>query len=73
MAKVLIVDDDPEIVDMVKDWLANENYTVEALGCGEAPGGPTSSCPGGVLPSELGDVGMSREPDCLSRARSISV
>ncbi len=33
MAKVLIVDDDPEIVDMVKDWLANENYTVESAVC----------------------------------------
>ncbi len=34
MAKVLIVDDDVEIVDMISDWLKSENYIVEAAHAG---------------------------------------
>ncbi len=35
MAKVLIVEDDPEICTTVKDWLENQLHTVEAVGRGE--------------------------------------
>ncbi len=35
MAKVLIVEDDPEICTTVKDWLENQLHTVEVVGCGE--------------------------------------
>lgn len=35
MAKVLIVEDDPGVCETVKDWLENQNHTVEIVDCGE--------------------------------------
>ncbi len=31
MAKVLVIDDDAEMVDMIKEWLDNEHYIVETV------------------------------------------
>ena len=35
MAKVLIVEDDPGVCETVKDWLENQNHTVEIVDRGE--------------------------------------
>jgi len=36
MAKILLVEDDQDFADMVKDWLSNESHTVEACYDGAA-------------------------------------
>lgn len=35
MAKILVVEDDPEFRDMIEDWLSHEHYTVDCVSTGD--------------------------------------